>query len=237
MRRLSSLLIFILAACATAPKNLTTADGTMAEGERLLKDEFFEEARTQFYRIKTEFPQSPLQLEADLKIAESYFLEESYVAAATSYEDFIRTYPGRKEIPMALNQLGQCYLRQMPSTPQRDTRATVKVVDTFTRLMIDYPTSEYAAAAPQHIEKARKQLAQKIFDVAAFYEKSGDFDAAARRYEELQNQYPDSSLVEESMARQVRCLKKDGKTELAEKIGKDFQEKFPKSQFTTMIAQ
>jgi outer membrane protein assembly factor BamD len=237
MKRLSSLFIFLLAACATAPKNLTTAEGTMAEGERLLKDEFYEEARNQFYRIKTEFPQSSLQLEADLKIAESYFLDESYVAAATAYEDFIRTYPGRKEIPMALNQLGQCYLRQMPATPQRDTRATIKVVDVFTRLMIDYPNSEYAATAPQYIEKARNQLASKIFDIAKFYERSGDYGAAVRRFEELQNQYPDSTLVEEAMARQVRCLKKDGKTELADKVGKDFQEKFPKSQFATMIAQ
>jgi len=236
MKHLFIFVFLIASACATAPKNLTTDDGTMAEGERLLKDEFFEEARSQFFRIKTEFPQSPSQLQADLKIAESYFLEESYSAAASSYEEFIRTYPGRKEIPMALHQLGLCYLRQMPTTAQRDTRATIKVVDVFTRLMIDYPTSEYAASAPQHIELARQQLAQKIFDIAAFYERTGDYASASRRFEELQNQYPDSTLGEEAMARQIRCLRKDGKTELADQLGKDFQEKFPKSQFTSIIA-
>lgn len=236
MKHLIAAFLIVLAGCATAPKNLTTDDGTLAEGERLLKDEFFEEARAQFFRIKTEFPQSPFQLQADLKIAESYFLEEAYSSAASAYEDFIRTYPGKREIPFALHQLGLCYIKQMPNTPQRDTRATVKVVDVFTRLTIDHPESEYSKDAPQHIEKARKQLAQKIFDIAAFYEKQKDFDAAARRFQELQNQYPDSALAEEAMARQVRCLRKDGKAELAEKIGQEFQQKFPKSEFMSMIA-
>jgi outer membrane protein assembly factor BamD (BamD/ComL family) len=69
------MLVFSLGGCYATKKNLTTDNGTLAEGDRLADRDFFEEARKQYFRIKTEFPQSPLQVEADLRIADSYFKE------------------------------------------------------------------------------------------------------------------------------------------------------------------
>ncbi len=233
------LFIVIVAAegwgCSVRDKDLTTDVGTMTEANALLKDEFYDEARKQYYRVKTEFPHSPLQVEVDLKIAESYFLEESYVTAASSYEDFIKTYPGRPEIPEALYQLGMCYVHQMPNTPERDTRPTAKVVDTFTRLMIDYPQSKHQETAQRHIETARDQLARKIYEIGRFYEKMRNYESAARRYGELADQYPEHALTEESLARQVKMLRRAGQEESAENLAINFQEKFPNSQFKSMI--
>lgn len=224
-----------MAACSGASKNLNTDVGTMTEGDRLKDDEFFEEARKQYMRIKTEFPQSPLQVEADLKIAETYFLDESYPAAATAYEDFVRTYPGRPELPKALYQLGMSYKNQMPSTPQRDTKSTVRVIDVFTRLLVDFPKSEYSEKAGQYVEEARDQLAQKIYEVGRFYEGQKAYAPAARRYKELQEQYPDHKLNEEAFAREIRCLRKAGHSESAEGLSQRFIEKFPNSEFMSMI--
>jgi len=221
--------------CSTASKHLTTDTGTMAEGDRLKSNDFYEEARAQYTRIKTEFPQSQLQLEADLKIAETYYLEESYTAAAAAYEDFIRTYPGRPEIPKALYQLAMSYRQQMPSTPQRDTKSTAKAVDVFTRLLVEYPNSEHAKEAQTSVEEARKQLAEKIYQVGRFYERDKKFEAAAKRFQELTNQYPDVDLAEESYAREVENLRKAGKSEDANLKATRFQEKFPKSEFMSRI--
>lgn len=207
----------------------------MSEGDRLMESEFYEEARAQFTRIKTEFPQSPLQLEADLKIADTYYREENYSAAASAYEDFIRTHPGRPEIPKALFQLGMSYYKQMPDTPQRDTRATAKVVDTFTRLLVDFPNSDYTKDAQKYVEEARDQLAEKIFEIARFYERQGDYAPAARRFDEIANQYPDNKLAEEALARRVRCLRKTNQAEEADRLAVKFQEQFPKSEFMSMI--
>lgn len=229
------LLFLAVTGCSTASKNLTTPEGTLAEGDRLKKTEFFEEARAQYTRIKTEFPQSSLQLEADLRIAETYYLEESYPAAASAYEDFIRTYPGRPEIPKALYQLAMSYYQQMPSTPQRDTKATAKAVDVFTRLLVEYPQSEFAKDAQKYVDIARNQLARKIFEVGRFYEKNNKYEAAAKRFEELTSQYPDNELAEEAYAREIANLKKAGKNDDVELKAARFQEKFPKSEFMTMI--
>src|SRR4051812_641716 len=99
-------LAFLAIACSSAHKNLNTDVGTMAEGDRLAKSEFFDEARRQFFRIKTKFPKSNLQVEANLKIEKSYYDKKSYTPAATAYEKFIKPYPGRPEIPEALFSLG-----------------------------------------------------------------------------------------------------------------------------------
>ncbi|MBN8555055.1 MAG: outer membrane protein assembly factor BamD [Deltaproteobacteria bacterium] len=211
-------LIGTLSACSAKKHDLTTDAGTLAEGERYMNDDFYEEARKQFYRIKTEFPQSSLQVQADLKIAESYYREESYKTAASSYEEFIKTYPGRPEIPDALFSLGMCYVQQMPSTAQRDTRATAKVVDTFTRLLVDYPNNSHIAEAQKHIIEARHQLADKIFEIGRFYEKMGDYDAAAKRYAEFVDQYADNPRVGEAMEREARSLRRAGKNEQADAV-------------------
>lgn len=221
--------------CASHEKNLTTDVGTMQEGTRLMDDEFYEEARNQFTRIKTEFPQSPLQLEADLKIAEAYYKEEAYVSAASAYEEFVRMHPGRPEIPRALFQLGMSYFMQMPDTPQRDTRATAKVVDTFTRLLVDYPNSEFSKDAQKYIEEARDQLATKIFEIGRFYEKAGQYAPCARRFGEVALQYPDNKMSEEALARQVSCLRRADQAEEADRLAAKFQEQFPKSEFMSMI--
>jgi len=74
----------LLAGCSIKTKNLNTAEGTLIEAHRLMKDEFYEEARNQFQRIKTEFPTSPLQLQASIGVADSYYEDEAYPAAATA---------------------------------------------------------------------------------------------------------------------------------------------------------
>lgn len=232
----ASLLISVLCfSCSSKSKNLTTDTGTLIEGDRLKGEEFYEEARAQYTRIKTEFPESPLQIEADLRIAETYYLEENYTSAANAYEEFIRTYPGRPEVPKALFQLGMSQVNQMPDTPQRDTRATAKVIDTFTRLMIDYPSSEYAKDAQGHIDRARNQLAEKVYEIGRFYERTDQPAPAARRFQELIEQYPDSTLVEEALARQIKNLRASGEAQRAEALAGQFQEKFPNSEFKSMI--
>lgn len=207
----------------------------MAEADRLTRKEFYEEARKQYFRIKTEFPQSPLQVEADRKIADTYYNEESYTAAATAYEDFIKTYPGRLEIPDVLYKLGLSYAKQMPRTSQRDTRATSKAVDVFTRLMVDYPNNKYMTEAQEWIEKARHQLAEKIFEIGRFYERKGQYDSAARRFAEVADQYADSPLVEESLSREIQDLKRSGQKEKAEEMAAKFLEKYPHSKFASKI--
>lgn len=225
-----------LVACSVKTYDKSTDTGTMSEAESLRDRGFYEEARHQYSRIKTEFPQSPLQVEAALKTALSYYEEESYGAAASAYQDFIKTYPGRPEIPDALYSLGMSYVKQMPSTPQRDTRPTVQAIDTFTRLMIDYPDNAHKDEVNKLIVEARDQLATKIYEIARFYEKRKDYNAAARRYEELAEEFSDNGRAEEAAAKQVYCLKKAGDAEKAEKLQQLFEEKFPNSKFSSMMS-
>ncbi len=232
----SIFLIFsVLCGCSSRVKDLTSAEGTIKEGDALLEDDFYEEARKQYLRVKTEFPSSSLQYLADLKLADTYYKEESFKAAAESYQDFIKTYPGRPEISEALYKLGMSYANQMPSTAQRDTRATSKTVDTFTRLMIDFPDSPHSQEAQEWITKARTQLASKVWEIARFYERMKQYDSAARRYGEFYDQYADDNRAEEAFARQIRNLRRSQETDRADALTQVFEEKFPNSKFTSTI--
>jgi len=236
--RLSTLYICLGASvfgCAAKVHDLKTAQGTIEEGTRLIKDEFYDEARKQFLRVKTEFPDSGLQAKADLRIADSYFEEESYAVAATSYQDFLKTYPSRPEAPYALYRMALSYAKQMPSNAQRDSRNTRKVLDTFTRLLVDYPNSKYAPEAIKWMKVAQNLLAEKSFDIAVFYEKQNNFAAAANRYKEVVELYADNPLAEEAMANEIICLRKAGKNNVADEVTKEFQAKYPSSKYTSRI--
>jgi len=229
-------MLLLVAGCSIKTKNLDTAEGTLAEAHRLMKDEFYEEARNQFQRIKTEFPTSPLQLQASIGIADSYYEDEAYPAAATAYEDFVRTYPGREEAPYALYRLGMSFAKQIPDEFERDSRTTEKARDIFSRLLVDYPNSQYKEDALKRVKEAEDRLANKAFSIAAFYDKMKQYLAAAIRYEEMGNAYPEHPLAERALARRVVMLRKTDKKEEAAAAEEKFKQRFPDSKFKSMIA-
>ncbi len=229
--------ILVLSACATTTKNLGSPEGTLSEAERLMKEEFYEEARTQYQRIKTEFPESPLQVKANLGIADSYYAEESYPAAVTAYEEFVRTYPGRPEIPYAIFRLGMSHANQIPGNFERDSRSTEKALDVFSRLIVDFPNSEYKDEAWKWVNKSQDELAQKAFSIAEFYERRRLYLASAIRYARIPELFPDHKLVEESQARRIRMLRKAGKPDEAASLTESFKRQFPESKFSNMIAE
>lgn len=222
-------------ACSQKNHDLTSDAGTLAYGKQLLEDEFFEEARTQFNRLKTEFPQSPLLVETDLMIAETYYRDESYQAAASALEDFIRTYPGRPEVPDALYKLGMSYAKQMPSSPQRDARATQKAVQTFSRLISTFPNSEHVTEAHERVKEARTLLANKVYRIGRFYEGQKDYAASARRYAELVSLYSDLEIAEEAFARRVRMTNLAGEKDAATALAAEFLSRYPDSKHKALV--
>lgn len=204
----------------------------MQEAEALMKDEFFDDAREQLLRIKTEFPNSSLQAVADLRIADSYFQEESYAAAADAYEDFIKTYPRNEKIPYALYRMGMSYAKRIPDDAQRDLRSAQKAIDTFTRLVVDYSDSEYTEEAVAMIDQAQNLTAKRAYDIGRYYQKKAKYLAAANRYAELVELHPDHPLAEESFARRIECLLKEKSSiDLAKNLLKEFKEKYPNSNY------
>ena len=225
----------LLASCSAKVNNLTTDDGTFNEGLRLMEDGFDEEARKQFARIKTEFPNSSLQATADLKVAESYYNEESYQTAAEAYQDFVRFYPSHEKVPYALYQAGLSYSAQMPSNPQRDSRATKKAIDVFTQLIIDFPESEYRQEAEKKVIEAQDQIVQKNFEIASFYERQNKPLAAYKRFYQVYELYPRHAVAEEAFARSIYNLRKTNQAENLDRLIQSFEVQFPNSKFRKMI--
>jgi len=71
----------------------------------------------------------------------------------------VKTYPGRDEAPYALYRLGMSFAQQIPDVYEIDSRTTEKARDIFSRLLVDYPNSQYKEDALKRVKEAEDRLA------------------------------------------------------------------------------
>src|SRR4051812_6021875 len=74
--------------CASHEVNPDDPDSLYSEAERLFKDEQYLIAVEKFRDIKNRFPYSPRATDAELKIADSYFAQDTFLEAESAYEIF-----------------------------------------------------------------------------------------------------------------------------------------------------
>jgi len=231
MKRLLILLLMLGCIACSAKKKPPSSDREyMDAGDYYFKKEFFDEARKHYTKVKTDFPNTPLQAEASLKIADTYYEEGSYKTASDAYEEFIRTFPGKAEVPEALFRLGMSNVKQMPSVPSRDSRATEKVVEAFIRLIVDYPGNIHVPEAQKWADKADTILAKKILSIAHFYKRTKKYKAAALRYAELTRKYPSSQQARENWKSHVYVLRKSGEGVAAQVLEREYRARYKKDQ-------
>ena len=56
--------------------------------------------------IKNKYPYSKYALDASLRLADVYFLQESYTEAALAYESFRDLHPKHEKVPYAMFRIG-----------------------------------------------------------------------------------------------------------------------------------
>ena len=71
--------------------------------------------------IKNKFPYSNYATEAQLKIADVYYMQESYGEAAVAYEAFRDLHPKHEKVPYAMFRIGEVLLTTTSRAPSRAT--------------------------------------------------------------------------------------------------------------------
>jgi outer membrane protein assembly factor BamD len=191
--RLVSLLLVctLLAACAkTVPPPPKTAAAYFQEGEVLFEKGRYDEAIEAWGKVRDSYYSPELNVLAELKIAEAYFLAEKYVEAAAAYEDFLKQHPDHGRTAEALFFLGMSYYQQR-LTADRDQTATRNALVTFETLRKRFPGSIRAEEVKAFIQHCRNRLASHELYVGQFYLRSGHPGAAIPRLEGLFQDYPD----------------------------------------------
>ncbi len=157
-----------------------------------------------FEKLKDWFPFSRYAILAELKIGDAHYKLQQYEEAVFAYEEFEKLHPRNEAIPYVIYQIGRCYFDQI-DTIDRDQIPARKALETFQRLMKQFPKDQYARAAENHINKCYKSLAGHEFIVGVFYYKSKHYQAACHRFMAVISNFPDVGYHQKALQYLAKC--------------------------------
>jgi len=182
----------------SAPKPDPTAEALYEEGNRLLAEKRYARAIDTLTKLKTDHPFSPQLTDAELKIADAYYLNQQYPESINAFKEFQSMHPTNENIPFVVYRLGQAHLDQFTSI-ERDQKNTELAKGYFENVLTNYPKSPYASAAREQLGKSVGYLAEHDFTVASFYFQQEKYPAARERFEEIVRKYPGTPVAARSL--------------------------------------
>ena len=216
MRRISTICLIVLlvaTGCTTIKdqydkifgvEDTATAQGLAWEGMDAYEKGKYKKAIEKFQKIKDYYPFSKYAILAELKIADAHYHREEYEDAIFAYENFEQLHPRNEAIPYVIYQLGRCYYDQI-DTPDRDQTSAQKALETFQRLIKQFPGDEYAVRAAEHIKTAQKSLAGHAYIVGVYYYKTKHYKAALHRFMSIVSDYPDVGYHQKALEYIAKC--------------------------------
>lgn len=164
------------------------------------------EALKKFNFVRTKFPYSKYAALATLRIADTYYEQEQWADAVSSYRRFIQLHPTHPELPYAQYRIGLSFYEQlpgdwffMPPAYERDLASTEDAERECRRFLEQYPNSQYAEEIAEKLKIVRQRLADHEFYVATFYLDREAPRAAAMRLTALLERFPGLGFDQEAM--------------------------------------
>jgi len=183
---------------SSAAKSDPTAEALFEEGARNFNEKKFARAIDAFTKIKTDHPFSPLLTQAELKVADAYYLNQQYPEAINAFKEFQSMHPTNEYIPFVIYRLGQSYFDQFTSV-ERDQKNTEIAKGYFETVVTSHPKSPYAAEARVKLAKSIEYLAEHDFNVASFYLQEEKYPAARDRFENIVRRYQGTPTAAKSL--------------------------------------
>lgn len=208
-----------LVSCSGKPVDENDPASLFEEAEENVKNDQYQIAIDKFRNIRNKFPYSKFAVDSQLRIADVYFLQESYAEAALAYETFKDLHPRHEKVAYAMLRLAQSYANEIPSTVARDAQPAQRAQDAYNDFLARFPAAPEAAEAKKGLTDARTFLADKELDVGNYYFKRDDYDSARPRFSKILEMYPESEAAKEAKAKLAVIQTKRAKDQ------KDTQEK------------
>lgn len=175
-----------------------TAEALFEEGTRYFSEKKYVRAIDAFQKIKTDYPFSPLLMQAELKVADAYYLNQQYPEAISAFKEFQSMHPTNENIPFVLYRLGQAHFDQFTTT-DRDQKNTNIAKSYFETVVTTYANSPYAGEAKAKLAKCIEYLAEHEFNAAYFYFQQERYPGARDRFEEIVRKYRGAPTAAKSL--------------------------------------
>lgn len=201
-----AVVLIVLTGCALFGKEQVEkpASELIQEGMQAYDEGNFSDAIKNFEQLKDWYPFSKFAMVAELKIADAHFQLDQYAEAVTSYEEFEQLHPRNEAIPYVIYQIGRCYYDQI-DTIDRDQTSARKALETFRRLVRQFPGDPYAIKAHTHITICLQSIAGHELYVGKFYLRSKHYRAALERFKAVISDYPDVGMHYQALQYISQC--------------------------------
>jgi outer membrane protein assembly factor BamD len=181
------------------------------DAEEEIQSDHYQLAIDKLRVIKNKFPYSKYAIDAQLRIADVFFLQESFAEAAASYEAFRELHPKHLKASYAMYRGAKSYMNDMPGTVARDLTSARKALDTYNDFLRRFPTAKEVGDAQKDIVEIRRQLAEKELSIADFYSKRDFYDSAKGRLKKTVELYPETNAAKIAKEK-LEQIEKLGKT-------------------------
>ncbi len=171
-----------------------TAQEIFEIGNEAMQEKDYYTAIEYFNKLKDRYPFSPYTTQAELSLADAYFLDGSYLEAMQAYMDFEAMHPRHEETPYVLYQVGVSAYNSFTSV-DRPQDQVAQGLQYLYRLREVYPETDYAQAAADYILKCRGILADREIFVADFYWRTEQYGPAWHRYQYVVDNFADLEQV------------------------------------------
>lgn len=207
--------VLAFSGCSSAPYSKEDPSAVYQDAMDDVENDRYILALDKFRTVKNKFPYSKFSTLSELKIADVYFLQESYAEAAASYETFYELHPTHEKVSYAMYRAGESYLRDSPENIARDQGAIVQGLKTFRMYLRRFPNSPEADEVRNKIISTNNRLADKELYIARFYIREEEFLSAEKRLKKIMDLYPDTNARKKA----EKLL-----PEVSEKAKKDYKE-------------
>ena len=231
IKRLLPLLLLFLCACSSnqvVPKH--SAEQYFQEGERFYESQLYNDAIASWEKVRDSYYSPELNMLAELKIAETYYISERYAEAATAYADFLRQHPNDNRGDVVLYRLGLSYFQQM-LTADRDQTNTENALKTLEEFLNRYPEDKNAEEVGYLIQRCLNRLAEHEVYVGRYYLRTKNYQAAIKRLERGLEKYPNYYYRDEAYFYLGQAYLKIGEKQRAKESFNKLFEQFPGSEY------
>ncbi len=177
------------------------SDGSIKEkAEGLFTMSKWEKAANIYQMAIKNYPYYEKADEVQYRIADCYMQMGKYDTAMAEFEKLSSQYLDSPWIDNAEYQKAICSLNESIKFPNSE-QIFEKAIKSFEEFIKKYPDSEFVDKAKKELNKLEERKSERVYEIAKFYEKSGDLGSAKIYYKQVIEQFPNSVWATTSKSR------------------------------------
>ncbi len=224
--------IFLLVGCTSTNKKDNLSPGELiAQGKQQVKIKSYNKAKDLFQQLLEDYPDSRERVQALIYLANTNYLDREYEEAKFHYQKFIELYPANRFVDRAYFYRAMSDFR-MREIATRDQTNTLAALEGFEEAMKRFPKSPFYPKAVQKKEECRKILATSEFEVGKFYYRTGHYQSAISRLQNMRETYPNQGFADEAIYLIAESYLEEENYSKAKVNYLELLKKFPKSEFS-----